>query len=709
MEAINNSFFEKTLLDFQKRKDNIKKMLDDINDVISDINISANIFEKQLNFNKTIINAYKESKINYYILDNFKNLDFVLNTKNYEKKWNINNFRLKEQNKEKFQLNTKKLPRFILPNLILNLNNKSGQDSKKTEFEGFTNMWISEKYCKSWGLREAIREFLQNQHDGIISKLKTKNDLQVIKIGKKENINNMKVYVNFDFINKANNKIYGHIRYDNIKNILTISNKGFLWLGDFILGCSKDEENNPDLIGTFGEGMKLAILALCRLNKNVTIISACKKYNFIIKEDPIFLKDNQPQKCLHFKYEIFNDINFNMVKVIINNINIEEWGSQIINFLWLLNDDAKIYTSKNNNNREVGQILYEEYLRGKIYVKGIFVQHISLLYSEDKADCPGFNIDIKLNRDRNSIPNKKILKEIVSSILSSFCNKNIKYILEMEKERERLKEKEMQKKRESDSKKRQKSAVKNNYLKNNDNKDKFKSLSKDKDRKESNNGINNQDIDYENILKEIIDILENDNIDLIDSYDFADSLSKEVIEYIWKKIYSVKDKNKSPVYYEERISNFLESKNLSKEFYPYFKVNFSMMKILEKSKNYISIEDKFSIYVENSITVEPKGIYKSSLKEIYSKIKIMKESFNEKQVVFKSFEKGDKDFCYIERDKINFSSLKLTEPINNSWKFWIFVKILQFLNIKIEENYRFINNVFENEEEFRLNNTGGII
>ena len=261
MEAINKSFFEKTLLDFQKRKDNIKKMLDDINDVISDINISANIFEKQLNFNKTIINAYKESKINYYILDNFKNLDFVLNTKNYEKKWNINNFRLKEQNKEKFQLNTKKLPRFILPNLILNLNNKSGQDSKKTEFEGFTNMWISEKYCKSWGLREAIREFLQNQHDGIISKLKTKNDLQVIKIGKKENINNMKVYVNFDFINKANNKIYGHIRYDNIKNILTISNKGFLWLGDFILGCSKDEENNPDLIGTFGEGMKLAILA----------------------------------------------------------------------------------------------------------------------------------------------------------------------------------------------------------------------------------------------------------------------------------------------------------------------------------------------------------------------------------------------------------------------------------------------------------------
>ena len=87
----------------------------------------------------------------------------------------------------------------------------------------------------------------------------------------------------------------------------------------------------------------------------------------------------------------------------------------------------------------------------------------------------------------------------------------------------------------------------------------------------------------------------------------------------------------------------------------------------------------------------------------------MNESFNGKQVFFKKFENGDKDFCYIEKDKINFSSLKLTEPINNSWKFWIFIKILQFLNIKIQENYSFINNIFENQEKFPAINTGGVI
>jgi len=29
-------------------------------------------------------------------------------------------------------------------------------------------MWISEKYCKSWGLKEAIREFIQNQYDCVM-------------------------------------------------------------------------------------------------------------------------------------------------------------------------------------------------------------------------------------------------------------------------------------------------------------------------------------------------------------------------------------------------------------------------------------------------------------------------------------------------------------------------------------------------------------
>ena len=160
--------------------------------------------------------------------------------------------------------------------------------------------------------------------------------------------------------------------------------------------------------------MKLAILALCRINKNVTIISSNKKYSFKIKEDQIFLKDNQPQNCLHFRNEEFENNDLDNIKVIINNISKEEWGNHIINFLWLLNDNVEIYTSYDKSDEEVeeevGQILREKYLRGKIYVKGIFVQESKKNDKEEKADCLGFNVNLKLDRDRNTIINNYELK-----------------------------------------------------------------------------------------------------------------------------------------------------------------------------------------------------------------------------------------------------------------------------------------------------------
>ena len=69
---------------------------------------------------------------------------------------------------------------------------------------------------------------------------------------------------------------------------MTIVNEGKLWLGDFLLGGTKSENNNSGLTGKLGEGMKLAILGLCRLDKYVIIISPNKKYSFVIKEIPLF-------------------------------------------------------------------------------------------------------------------------------------------------------------------------------------------------------------------------------------------------------------------------------------------------------------------------------------------------------------------------------------------------------------------------------------
>ena len=47
------------------------------------------------------------------------------------------------------------------------------------------NMWVSENYVSHWGFKEGIREFIQNQYDGMIIKIGDKNDLNVEKMKKK--------------------------------------------------------------------------------------------------------------------------------------------------------------------------------------------------------------------------------------------------------------------------------------------------------------------------------------------------------------------------------------------------------------------------------------------------------------------------------------------------------------------------------------------
>ena len=761
MESINKEYFDRTLSSFNKKRNDIQKILDDIINTISEIKNASNIFEKHLNYNKTIMDAYKEGGLNYYILNSFKNLSFDIDINGYEKRWNLNKFNFDIINNQniKHQRN-KSMLEPIDPSKINPLNQSVSlpsstpikrkiiiEDRPILKLEGFTNMWISERYCKNWGLKEGIRELIQNQYDGVISKIKSKDNLKTIQVGKRENIDNRNICLNFDLINKKNNKTYGQIRYNYLKETLTISNEGLLWLGDFLLGGTKSEKNNSDLIGKFGEGMKLAILALCRLDKYVTIISSNKKYSFVIKEDQLFLKDGEPQRCLHFKYESFKNSNPDIIQVIINNIKKDEWGKQVINFLWFADDDAQIYTSFNKYDEEIGQILCENYLRGKLYVKGIFVQNIQSKNKKEKPDCPGFNVDVELDRDRSCIPNYWELERIISYVLSNFCNRNIKYIkylLDEEKPKERNPKKN-ENKNNHDKRKlvpiknnsnnnnssnnnsnnsnnnnsNNNSNSNNNNSKNNNSKNNNSKNNNSKNNNSNNSNNNNeeeqiveyvQEVNYEKIFMDILALFKNNNVDLINSYELANSLSQECIEYFWKKIYLNEDIKKYPVEeYDNDVPRFIKEKNLSEDFYPYFHVNHIMMVILKKAKDYISIEKKFSLYVENSKSIKPEGIYKTALNEIYSKVKMMDESFEGNIILFKKFEREEKDFCYIDNNKINFSALKLTEDINNSWKFWIFVKILQFLKIKIEDNYQFINNVFEDKEKFTFNESGAVI
>ena len=133
------------------------------------------------------------------------------------------------------------------------------------------------------------------------------------------------------------------------------------------------------------------------------------------------------------------------------------------------------------------------------------------------------------------------------------------------------------------------------------------------------------------------------------------------------------------------------------------------MYVLEKCKLYKKIEDKFKEYAVNTPNVQPNKEYQIALDEVYTKIKIIIENFNGNNIKFKRFNEIDEDLCFKDDEKnIYFSSIKLKQKLNEEWKFWIFIKILNVLEVKIEKSYYLFNEVFkmqDNQKSITFKNT----
>ena len=233
------------------------------------------------------------------------------------------------------------------------------------------NTWISMNYCRNWGIWEGIREILQNQLDGIIMNIGKKN-IKIIPYGPTHN----NIQFQYKFIHKDNpNDMFGEIEYNEVNKILKIWNKGSLETGDLLLGGIKDTLNNEEIIGRFGEGMKLAALSFVREGKFISIITSGKCWSFTQKLDDKFIKNGQPQNCLHWKADDFSLEEYkDKVTVEITGITLDEWTEQIDKFLWLTQKNVGQIDAFDNNGNIIGQLLINKFYKNKIYVKDIFNQ-----------------------------------------------------------------------------------------------------------------------------------------------------------------------------------------------------------------------------------------------------------------------------------------------------------------------------------------------
>ena len=158
------------------------------------------------------------------------------------------------------------------------------------------NTWISSIYCEKWGLKEGLRELIQNQRDELINLLGKDNIVT-------QALNNYE----FNFLKKGTNEQYGSIRYDTTLQKLLLENKGKLETFNLLLGgTTRNPQNNSAITGQFGEGLKIAAIALLRKNKGLSIINTDQVWRFSLKEDTNFKRNGQPEKCLFWRWDEYN-------------------------------------------------------------------------------------------------------------------------------------------------------------------------------------------------------------------------------------------------------------------------------------------------------------------------------------------------------------------------------------------------------------------
>ena len=240
------------------------------------------------------------------------------------------------------------------------------------------NTNLDANYCLDWGLWEGVREFLQNGKD--------QQEMD------------------------SDNKML--FEYDREKEIITIANKNAnLSRSSIALGGSNKKDNNKT-IGQHGEGYKVALMALTRLNKNVVI----QNYSNKEKWTSLFLKDKKLDgaETLHIKIEKFRFTKTpdNNLTVKIHNVSIEEWEGLQEYFIFDL-ENANSFGCKNN------YILFDEKYNGKVFVNGLFVESVK----NEMAFGYSFKPEkLKLDRDRKRCDNFNLQWEM--SFLASQWLKN---------------------------------------------------------------------------------------------------------------------------------------------------------------------------------------------------------------------------------------------------------------------------------------------
>lgn len=209
---------------------------------------------------------------------------------------------------------------------------------------------IKTTYLPDWGAYEGMRELLQNGHDAMIE--------------------------------------YGatfEVRLRKDTNTLVIENEGCTLPYEALLMGHTTKLSRGDLIGKFGEGLKLGVLALVRAGHKVKIRSGSEVWVPRIARSEKFDADV-------LVFDIFKGRKTeNRVQIEISGVSVKAWEDLREHFLFLHEAEENAAVSTYS-----GRLLLDARYKGMIFVKGIFVQHGGFEYGYDLSDA-------EVDRDRKMV------------------------------------------------------------------------------------------------------------------------------------------------------------------------------------------------------------------------------------------------------------------------------------------------------------------
>lgn len=226
---------------------------------------------------------------------------------------------------------------------------------------------LSPNYVCNWGIKEAIRELLQNAIDGE-------------HCGHKKSID-----------------------YNEESKTLHIINEDTkLPKSSLVLGCSSKEDIDG-MIGKFGEGYKLALIVLLRKGFIVDIMNADEHWSpkFVVSEK----FGTQVLTIDVSKDDVTNiDLCFTITGID------KELYNELLTYFPCIDDEYGDVVSSDN-----GYILLNPKFKGKMYVEGLYIQ-------SDNNFKYGYNFNsdvVDLDRDRKAINYYELRKLTAASVVTA--------------------------------------------------------------------------------------------------------------------------------------------------------------------------------------------------------------------------------------------------------------------------------------------------